>query len=119
MINFTGNRILNIGVSNKASICLSIAEKLYWLGAEQAFMCHPSMIPRVEKLVAHYRSGSMLGIMACDFSDPASEEEPSESLGPQAPFKGLLHGFAWADQDWLRDPFTGTSREKARRSSLR
>ena len=111
MINFTGNRILNIGVANEASICWAIAEKLYWLGAEQAFMCHPSMIPRVEKLVAHYRSGSMLGIMACDFSDPASVDEAFESLLPQAPFQGVLHGIAWADRNELRGAFTGTSRE--------
>ena len=105
-----GKKVLISGLANEKSIAWGIARILHEAGAKLAFLCLPSNVRRVTKLVKRLDSDA---VIACDVRHDdqiqnALNEISAVFLGE---LNGLVHAVAYANIDDLGGEFRRVSRE--------
>ena len=105
-----GKKILISGVANQKSIAWGIAKRLHEAGGQLAFLCLPSNIRRVKKLVKQFNSDV---VIECDVQNDDQIRNAFAQIDSifEGELNGLVHAVAYAKIDDLDGEFIGVSRE--------
>lgn len=103
-----GKKALVTGVANKNSIAWGLARSLHEHGAQIGFMCLPTNVGRLKKLVPEVESDV---IVPCDvLNDDEIQRGTDEVMAALGGLDVLIHSIAFAELADLEGEFIGVSR---------